>query len=544
MANPEIESAQPEHYDYDVFLSHASEDKELFVEPLARELTSLGVRVWYDKFALRVGDSLRRSIDMGLAKSEFGVVIFSPAFFRKKWPQRELDGLFALEMQGRDRILPILHEMSHETLVREVVTLGDKWCLASATGVSQVAKDLLKIVKPQISILAVAQEAAARTSSKLRQIGREAYPGFDFRISNNNTHPLAKDKHRVASLTTGDLTIDILAPLGLAAIEKPPSARVSFEGEGIAKYLRMVDSGRPQIFTSGEYISEISNLPFCPTHFPIGTELHVSQDLSDIPTQTVRVVFRVGPDSVRFPCMEMRPTRLGEKEGEMEITRRGSGLAISFTLLKQQINGVNDTQLSLRSGDADSFTDIAKAAKAIRLAGTGSDMKIYDLESDKLILGATFSPFDLSAVDESFERYVEAVAAVEKHFGMTFDWNPSLSEYDATALTILRSLITGSLAHPPFAGTCTLVKSRDCSIEELVAFSNCLFRYTEKPAQYPGFIEFLGKQINMPEWSITNDSLRVSDVAAFLEAFSKAQIGEPVEFDLASPAGAVARWVQ
>ena len=72
-----------EETSYDFFIAHASEDKEDFVRPLAKALRSKGARVCYDEFSLRVGDSLRRSIDRGLAKSRFGVVILSAALLQK-----------------------------------------------------------------------------------------------------------------------------------------------------------------------------------------------------------------------------------------------------------------------------------------------------------------------------------------------------------------------------------------------------------------------------------------------------------------------------
>ena len=78
---------------YDVFISHASEDKEQFVKPLVVALEAAGYKVWYDEFTLKVGDSLRRSIDSGLSNSRYGVVVFSSAFFEKNWTQYELDGL-------------------------------------------------------------------------------------------------------------------------------------------------------------------------------------------------------------------------------------------------------------------------------------------------------------------------------------------------------------------------------------------------------------------------------------------------------------------
>ena len=47
---------------WDVFVSHASEDKE-FARALAEGLSKKGLSVWFDDFELKVGDSLRRSID-------------------------------------------------------------------------------------------------------------------------------------------------------------------------------------------------------------------------------------------------------------------------------------------------------------------------------------------------------------------------------------------------------------------------------------------------------------------------------------------------
>jgi len=71
---------------YDIFISHASEDKDDIVRPLVSELKRLDFKVWYDESALKVGDSLRRSIDKGLTNSRYGAVILSPSFFAKNWP--------------------------------------------------------------------------------------------------------------------------------------------------------------------------------------------------------------------------------------------------------------------------------------------------------------------------------------------------------------------------------------------------------------------------------------------------------------------------
>jgi hypothetical protein len=61
--------------EWDDFVSHATEDKDDVVRPLISELETSDLRVWYDEVELRVGASLQRKIDTGLASSRFGVVV-------------------------------------------------------------------------------------------------------------------------------------------------------------------------------------------------------------------------------------------------------------------------------------------------------------------------------------------------------------------------------------------------------------------------------------------------------------------------------------
>ena len=143
---PVIDPPSQEYYDF--FISHASEDKEVFVRQLAEALQSKGASVWYDEFTLKVGDSLRREIDRGLVNSRFGVVVLSEAFFKKEWPQKELDGLVALEAQGLSRILPIWHKVSVDEVAHYSPTLADKVALnTSLKTADDIANDLLGLVK-------------------------------------------------------------------------------------------------------------------------------------------------------------------------------------------------------------------------------------------------------------------------------------------------------------------------------------------------------------------------------------------------------------
>lgn len=142
--NADLTSAPP----HDIFISHAWEDKADFVEALAHALRAAGAEVWYDDFSLRPGDSLRRSIDKGLGSSRFGSVVLSTHFFKKEWPQKELDGLFQLETSGRSRILPIWHKVSKDEVMSFSPTMADKLALNTSTkSVDEIVSALMAIIR-------------------------------------------------------------------------------------------------------------------------------------------------------------------------------------------------------------------------------------------------------------------------------------------------------------------------------------------------------------------------------------------------------------
>ena len=140
-------------YEYDAFICHASEDKESFVRPLAKELRDKDLKVWYDEFSLKVGDSLRRSIDRGLSQSRFGIVVLSPSFFEKEWPQRELDGLTAREIHGVKVILPVWHNVSRADVVLYSPVLADRVGVLTNRGLDHVVAELIEVIQPVEKLL-------------------------------------------------------------------------------------------------------------------------------------------------------------------------------------------------------------------------------------------------------------------------------------------------------------------------------------------------------------------------------------------------------
>lgn len=141
---------QPSNFvqkEYDFFISHATEDKEIFVRPLAEKLSELGIKIWYDEFQLKIGDSLRRSIDNGLKNSNYGIVVLSNSFFSKNWTQYELDGLVTKEMNGVKVVLPIWHKVSKDEVISYSPTLADKVALnTSLLSIDEIANELRNLI--------------------------------------------------------------------------------------------------------------------------------------------------------------------------------------------------------------------------------------------------------------------------------------------------------------------------------------------------------------------------------------------------------------
>lgn len=137
--------------EYDVFVSHSTEDKESFANEFVQLLQDdFGLKVWYDAISIQWGDSIRTEIDKGLKKSKFGVVILSRSYISKYWTNYELEGLFQRESNGGKLILPIWHNITKQEVQNFSPSLAGKMAMNTAFMTpKEIAEKLYELLYPK-----------------------------------------------------------------------------------------------------------------------------------------------------------------------------------------------------------------------------------------------------------------------------------------------------------------------------------------------------------------------------------------------------------
>jgi hypothetical protein len=132
----------------DVFICHASGDKETHARPLFNDLGRRGVSCWLDEGNLRPGDSLMAGINDGLAKAQVVALLLTPQFLGRRWPEREMAAALSLEMAGRTKVVPVL-DVSREELEARYPLFADSISLAWSSGIPHVADELANLFSRQ-----------------------------------------------------------------------------------------------------------------------------------------------------------------------------------------------------------------------------------------------------------------------------------------------------------------------------------------------------------------------------------------------------------
>ncbi len=135
--------------DFDVFISHANEDKEDFVKPLISQLTDKKISFFYDDLSIPWGSNIRKSLDAGIIRSKFCIVVISKPFLDKYWTTYELDGFLQKEsISNTTVLLPIWHNISHEEIISVSPTLASRKAIISdSSTIEEIVEGLKAILK-------------------------------------------------------------------------------------------------------------------------------------------------------------------------------------------------------------------------------------------------------------------------------------------------------------------------------------------------------------------------------------------------------------
>ena len=163
-----MEKAHP--YLYDVFISHAVEDKIPIANELYRRLEQKNLKVWYSGSELSVGDRLTESIHTSLDQCRFGVVIISPTYLSKIWALNEFFFLLTKEKDGQKVILPVLYDITPEQLAYRSTLMAEMFAVRADKGLEYVTEKLYQEIQKQRAKDAAMKEPAGRNPLSKKRI--------------------------------------------------------------------------------------------------------------------------------------------------------------------------------------------------------------------------------------------------------------------------------------------------------------------------------------------------------------------------------------
>lgn len=113
------------------FISHDSRDKDAVARPIAAGLSSRSCRVWYDEYSLKVGDSLRESIERGIKEAKKCVLVLTPNYLSNEgWGKKEFNSVFTRELVHKQNVvLPVWYGVSSRQVYEYSPDLADRTAL-------------------------------------------------------------------------------------------------------------------------------------------------------------------------------------------------------------------------------------------------------------------------------------------------------------------------------------------------------------------------------------------------------------------------------
>ncbi|MCH9808607.1 MAG: TIR domain-containing protein [Alphaproteobacteria bacterium] len=154
--------------DYEVFISHASEDKAAIARPVFEACNRLGIKAFLDEEHIGFGQSFTSKINTALGASRTVLAIITPNSVTKEWPLEEVNTALALEVSGNKRVIALM--VGNPDLTRLPLIRTKRW-IEWTGNADQVAAELKAQVQPPEptasvpEIHATVDRAAAITSA-------------------------------------------------------------------------------------------------------------------------------------------------------------------------------------------------------------------------------------------------------------------------------------------------------------------------------------------------------------------------------------------
>jgi hypothetical protein len=532
-------------FDFDVFIAHASEDKAAFVTPLANALKRYGLKVWFDKFTLKVGDSLHDSIEKGLTRSHYGVVILSRKFLSKKWPREELNGLFARNLEGHKVILPVWHNLSAARMRSALPMLADKFALRSTDGIESVARSLVETIRPELLELDERQASAFEAGESFIAEARRKYPGYDFVVQSGPVTGSVSPETGFA-ITNGTRRIEIRVS-DPSIMSSPPGGRIQFFGEGVKKAIEFQRTGKPQKWESSEFALDDWNIPLMPSKVDGSTLAVGEQILPKIPPRHMRV--EVGsPPNVIFPIMEMRPVRLGTHKSEATLSDRESPLTISMVFplgtdrLPDYSQQIDITLAWNPKGKR--VSECKKLIEAIDALRRGSVLRFIDIHLDQPIFKANANSSGMvDPFSNSFRTIVLLASQIDQEFSVPLRMPDVISEEDGESLFHLDCLLNGKEYGLATNNTLRLVKAdgEEGATQEAFIRGECCATLADASSNFPGYFPLFSQRVATRDW-VRDMEFTPTEVSAAVKAFSETPIGSEFNIEIKAKGPAHLRW--
>ncbi len=106
--------------DYEIFISHASEDRPEVARPIHAACERLGLKAFLDEEHIAWGENFTHKINSALGAARTVLCIISPVSVTKQWPMAEVNTSLSLEIAGKKEVFCLIvgrPDLSHLPLI-------------------------------------------------------------------------------------------------------------------------------------------------------------------------------------------------------------------------------------------------------------------------------------------------------------------------------------------------------------------------------------------------------------------------------------------